>query len=64
MPEGRLPGAELAHQLAGVTKGSKALRIEDDSAADNAEYKVVDSRLNPKIPAGVIATEVTLSHER
>lgn len=61
---GQLPSADLAHKLAGATKGSKALRIEEDSTEDKAEYKVLDSRLDPKIPAGVIATEVTLSHAR
>ncbi len=60
----QIPTADLAHKIAGATKGSKALHIEEDSADDNAEYKVVDSRLDPKIPAGVIATEVTLTHAR
>lgn len=58
-----LAQASLAHSLASATDGSKALRIEiDDSPNDTAEYKVVDSSLDPKLPAGVIATEVTLSH--
>jgi len=62
--DSQTPTAGLAHQLAGATKGSKALHIEDDSADDNAEYKVLDSLADSKIPAGVVATEVTLSHDR
>ncbi len=61
---GDIATAELAHEVAGKTKGSKALRIEEDSSGDNAEYKVLDSRLDSKIPAGVIATEVMLSHAK
>lgn len=56
--------AEEAHEIAGAANGSKALRIEDDSTTDQAEYKVIDNRLDPNIPAGTIATEVMLSHAR
>ncbi len=60
-----LAEADEAHSLAKATDGSKALRIEvDDAPDDKTEYKVVDRRLDSKIPAGVIATEVTVSHER
>lgn len=57
--------ASMAHSLAKAIDGSKALRIEiDDSPVDTAEYKVLDSSLDPKLPGGVIATEVTLTHVR
>jgi hypothetical protein len=60
----QLPSAESAHRAAGATRGSKALRIEEDATDDHAQYKVVDSRADAKIPAGEIATEVTLSHAK
>jgi Domain of unknown function (DUF4384) len=56
--------AEVAHAVASAAKGSKALRIEDDPVDEKAHFQAVDSRLDPKIPAGVIAEEIVLSHGR
>ena len=55
--------AEAAHDLSDVQKGSKALQIEaDDTPQDASDYVVVDSRLDSKIPPGVVAVEITLKH--
>ena len=57
--------ASEAHSLAQESDGSKALRIEIDSDPENvAEYKVIDPRVGSKLPPGVIATEIVLSHAR
>ena len=49
--------------LESVQKGSKALKIEtDDSAQQASEVRIVDSRLDSKLPPGQIVVELKLLH--
>lgn len=55
--------AELKRQLDRL-RGSKALVVEDDSSAGaEARYVVVDRRKDPAAPSGVVALEISLSHQ-